>query len=302
MFKTVLVLRTANLLRLLSLAFLLSTTSALARPDLKPLGKNIADKGSACYQFESHLFTSADGKRRYKVWIGIPKKTLPAAGYPVLYMLDGNAAMARLSEPMLLRMSKGSPPVLVAVGYDTDLPFDVIARSYDYTPPGAERINEPRMRGRKGGGSHQFRQLLLEKIVPYVEERAPSDPQKRAIWGHSFGGLFVLDSFYNTAWFYDYFAAAPSLSWGRQRIVALAKESDPAHLQHKSLYLMEGDGVTEQRKGFASDLKDEESQLNQILEQKGVDLHLSRYPGQTHGQIFPSSLTDTLRIMSNTAQ
>lgn len=299
MFNAFFSLRSIYSSLLLALVVLLPSTSLLARPELKPLGENIADIGSTYYQFQTHFFTSADGERRYKVRIGIPKKAAPAAGYPVLYMLDGNAAMARLTESMLKQMSSEAPPVLVAVGYDTNLPFDVAARSFDYTPAGENLEQDQRMRGRKGGGSAEFRQLLLNEIVPYVEKRAPSNPLKRGIWGHSFGGLFVLDSYYNTTWFHNYFAAAPSLGWANQRIIALAKESDPARLQHKSLYLMEGDGVTEQRKGHSSDLKHEEGQLTQILEHKGGDLHLSRYPGQTHGQILPSSLTDTLRIMSN---
>ena len=284
---------------LFTLALLFSPATLLARPDLKPLGKNIADTGSAYYQFETHFFNSAAGERRYKVWIGIPEKAAPSTGYPVLYMLDGNAAMARLSEPLLKQMFEDQPPVLVAVGYDTNLPFDVIARSYDYTPTSADpAVKQPLVQGRKTGGSQEFRQFLLTEIIPYVEKRAPSDPSKRAIWGHSFGGLFVLDTFYNATWFHDFFAAAPSLGWGDQRIVKLAKESNPRHLQNRSLYLMEGDGVTEQRKGHSVDLKREEGQLIKILMQKGVDLHLSRYPGQTHGQIFPSSLMDTLHIMS----
>lgn len=127
------------LLMLLIATTLLAPFTLLARPTLEPLGPNIADIGSAWYHFQTTTLRSADGQRRYKVWLGIPRKPAPPHGYPVLYMLDGNAAMARITEAQLKAMTKGSPPVLVAVGYDTPLPFDVRARSRDYTPPAARR-------------------------------------------------------------------------------------------------------------------------------------------------------------------
>ena len=45
-----------------------------AKPDLKPLGKNIADTGSQVYNFQTKKFISKDQKRIYKVWLGIPKQ------------------------------------------------------------------------------------------------------------------------------------------------------------------------------------------------------------------------------------
>lgn len=284
---------------LLALTCALPVKPADARPDLRPLGENIADKGSAWYRFETKTFDSRDGERHYRVWLGIPKTTAPSAGYPVLYMLDGNAAMAHLSENQLRQLHSGTPPVLVAVGYDTRLPFDVVARSYDYTPPNdAPETDVYQTHGRKGGGSHPFRQLLLDTIVPWVEGQTASDPHQRGLWGHSYGGLFVLDTFYHAAWFSHYFAAAPSLGWNHQRIIRLAQRADPHPLQSLSLYLMESDGVTEQRAGHSDNLQREEAQLTAILRQTGTTLHLTHYVGQSHGQILPSSLSDTLKIFS----
>lgn len=57
----------------------------------------------------------------------MPDKAPPAAGYPVLYMLDGNAVMDKLNDALLQQLSAGSPPVIVAIGYQTTLPFDTAA-------------------------------------------------------------------------------------------------------------------------------------------------------------------------------
>ncbi|MDU7188019.1 MAG: Salmochelin siderophore protein IroE, partial [Klebsiella sp.] len=69
--------------------------NAYARPDMRPLGPNIADRGSAYYHFNVAYFDSLDGERHYKVWTAIPNAAPPAQGYPILYALDGNAVMDR---------------------------------------------------------------------------------------------------------------------------------------------------------------------------------------------------------------
>ena len=119
----------------LAVGALFYSSGSCARPDLQPLGPNIADKGSAFYHFTQRQYDSVDGARHYRVWTAVPNKAPPAAGYPVLYMLDGNAVMDKLSDAFLQQLSAGSPPVIVAIGYQTALPFDTAARAWDYTPP-----------------------------------------------------------------------------------------------------------------------------------------------------------------------
>ena len=119
------------------------TTSAFARPNMTPLGPNIADKGSAYYHFSISEYDSADGQRHYKVWTAVPDKAPPPSGYPMITMLDGNAVMDRLTDPLLQKLSAGNPPVLVVVGYQTPLLFEVHARLFDYNPP--DRQDESRV-------------------------------------------------------------------------------------------------------------------------------------------------------------
>lgn len=61
--------------------------NADAKPDMRPLGPNIADRGSAYYHFNVAYFDSLDGERHYKVWTAIPNAAPPAEGYPILYAL-----------------------------------------------------------------------------------------------------------------------------------------------------------------------------------------------------------------------
>lgn len=96
--------RTGGLLTL-AVGALLYSSGSCARPDLQPLGPNIADKGSAFYHFTQRQYDSVDGERHYRVWTAVPNKAPPATGYPVLYMLDGNAVMDKLSDAFLQQFS-----------------------------------------------------------------------------------------------------------------------------------------------------------------------------------------------------
>lgn len=277
---------------------LLSTGNGFARPNLTPLGPNIADRGSAYYHFSVSQFDSADGRRHYKVWTAIPNKTPPATGYPLLYLLDGNAAMDKLSEDLLRQLSAGTPPVLVAVGYQTALPFDQLARALDYTP--AHWRGRQNRGGREGGGSAAFRQLLTQTIAPQVEKGLPIDAQRRGLWGHSYGGLLVLDSFLSTPAFNDYFAASPSV--GQDDFVLLKRLASvtKSEAEGRRLHLLEGDGDLprpgeEHKTDALAAVRVAASELND----RGVAVTWQLYPGLRHGEMFPASLHSALLQMAD---
>lgn len=236
--------RTSGLLTL-AIGALFYSSGSIARPDLQPLGPNIADKGSAFYRFTQRQYDSADGERHYRVWTAVPDKAPPAAGYPVLYMLDGNAVMDKLDDAFLQQLFAGSPPVIVAIGYQTALPFDTAARAWDYTPPlktHEPRAGKPALPPRKTGGNDVFRQLLTETMVPQTEANLKIDPHQRAIWGHSYGGLFVLDAWRKASPFGIYYSASPSLGQALQSPLQASQSLDAVRFRGKSLYLLEGDG------------------------------------------------------------
>lgn len=282
--------------RLAALALLLAWQTSYARPDMAPLGPNIADSGSAYYHFTQKQFDSRDGKRHYKVWTGVPKKSAPPGGFPVLYMLDGNAAMDKLSEAFLQKLFAANPPVLVAVGYQTVLPFDLDSRAYDYTPPGTDA---QQLRGRVGGGSAAFRQLLEETIAPAVEKGIAINPAQRGLWGHSYGGLFVLESWLTSSFFTTTFSAVPSLARNDFQLLKTMEAVSPQQAAGKHLYLMEGDGDRR-----AQDENSEPGVLPRVrstlaqLNQHGVSATYRLFPGLTHGAMFTASLQAALLQLS----
>lgn len=280
-------------------------SNVYAKPDLQALGPNIAEQGSSYYQFQVKNFQSADQQRHYKVWVGIPKHINKNKILPAVYMLDGNSAMARLDESLLKKLSEQDSPVLVAIGYQTQLPFESASRSVDYTPAdeSGKVTADPRNPERMAGGSAQFRQVLFEKIMPWVNTQVKLDKQRTALWGHSYGGLFVLDTLLNSQStdnkFSHYFSASPSLTWADSRLLKAVEKAPPEQLKNKKLWVIEGD-IIQSTTGTISpnadrDMIQNNRQLVLDLASKGVDAKLMLYPHLSHGQVFQASLIDVLQ-------
>jgi predicted alpha/beta superfamily hydrolase len=287
-----------------------------AQPDLsRPLGPTIAESGSAVYRFERFLLQSDDGQRRYRVTLGVPRRAAPAAGHPAIVLLDGNAALAAIDEPQLQQLDAATPPLIVALGYDTDLRFDVNARAFDYTPPiPAGQVDDELARGRRGGGADAMLALITQQVLPRVRRMAPVDASRLALWGHSYGGLFVLHTLFSgNDLFADYIAASPSLWWGRG-VILQEEERFRAHApaSGRRLWLMAGDSERRERPATAGArtapagrlelppqaLSDMAARLRSV---PAMTVDLRMFAGMSHGPMLPASLQPALRIAAGLA-
>ena len=273
----------------------------------RPLPPGIAETGSSVYDFRIHRLASPDGARHYRITVAIPKKTPPESGYTPIYLLDGNAALAELDEQQLKAMSDATPPVLIALGYDTDRRFDVEARFWDYTPrqPGQDPIVDDRHPERRGGGADDFIKLLDDTIMAEAERDLPINTSERAIWGHSFGGLFVLHTLFTHPSLFDHwYAASPTLHWNGYQVMQEADRFRWPKDRHGSALLMRGDAELERRGPYANGGSD--SQINHQLralaqrmdDMPGLDARFEVLEGMGHGAALVRSLKLALSDIS----
>ena len=303
-------MRRALLIAVCGLAAL-AAAPALAQPaQAARVEPTIAEIGSAHYRFERLSVTSEDGARVYRIWVATPKKAAPPSGYPVAWLLDGDAALARIDEALLARLDAGDPPVIVTVGYEGDRQFDVLARAFDYTPrpSGAAPAVDPA--GRPGGGADAFLTLLHDRIGPEVARRVAVDPARSLIWGHSYGGLCVLHAALTRPDAYRAFvAASPSLWWGYGAVLKeappfLARPSRPA----MTLTLLVGEDEVQGRSArphvhpmWTSVPAGATRDLATQLTGAGVDVRYGQMPGQGHGGMLAASLIPTLLSLAGVA-
>lgn len=298
--------------RLLCHAALIVPVVAMAKPDLsQPQGPTIADTGSSHYRFSRFDLDSEDGDRHYRIWIGEPRKVSSANGSPVIYLLDGNAALGVIDEPQLAELERGEPPVIVALGYATPLRFETTARAYDYTPPlpEGEPVVDDIARERKGGGADVFLDLLENRVKPGVESRTVIDRTRQTLWGHSYGGLFTLHAlFTRPGMFQHYVAGDPSLWWQDGFILSEADAYVPSKNQ-PTLVLMKGMAPRERppsgpdaaqvkaREQAVSALPPDatEKLAHRLAANFGMSVRYTSFPGLGHGPMLPASLRQALR-------
>lgn len=165
------------------------------------------------HRLDETSLTLADG-RCHRLFRAIPLKPPPPGGFPVLYLLDGNAAFQALP-PERLSLVPGL--AVIGVGYDNGTPFAVKERWLDYTPalgpdgPGPD----PSCPENRVGGAAAFLESLVGPIRTAAEEALAIDPSRRSLSGHSLGGLFTLVTlFTRPEAFAGYVPVSPSLWWG----------------------------------------------------------------------------------------
>lgn len=316
--------RRRTLLALYGIALLSSCSRALhSKKDSSPphfdphrrIGTTLWDQGLPGYQFEQWRLPGQPGKLGYRLWLAIPAMPAPAHGYPLLCMLDGNAVADSLrAEDLMPWVAAGHAPVIAALGPDSDFRVDVAQRSYDYTPP--IRQDGPtwddETHGRLGGGADQFLDLWSDTILPRLEARVKTDPQRKTLWGHSYGGLFALHTLLRRPSLFNRYATADASLWWQDGFI-LREAEHPAPLPsgtETSLLFMQESGAHPTRKPAAgADLKEMarmqalhesvppdsgERLVAQLRAQLGLHAEFQAFPGLTHGEMLAATIAPAL--------
>ncbi len=168
---------------------------------------------------------AAGSGKTFRLMIWEPRTPAPPEGYPVIYLLDGNAVFGTAVNIVDFRSRAPrttgiEPAVIVGIGYPTDEPYDLVRRSYDLTPS-AETYNLPERPNKTAwppvGGADEFLAVIENDVKPLVGDLFPVDRACEILIGHSFGGLFALHTLFTQPDAFDvYIAGSPSI-WFNDR-------------------------------------------------------------------------------------
>jgi len=287
----------------LAIASLLTHGAAQARPDpQQPMVAPVLEQADTGYGFQTRTLESVDGQRHYRLYIGRPEHSAPDAGYPVVYLLDGNAAVGALDRPLLRELNaSAAPPVIVAIGSTSPLRIDRVARTYDYTPKVGKRPQVDPANGLPSGGADEFLDLLAQQIKPMVQQTVPVDLKQQTLWGHSYGGLLVLHALMTRPGeFSTYAAASPSLWWtegaGLKGLSGLAAKLGSGSA---NLLLMHGDSEgrgpgAQTGAGAPNPGAAVRQLLDGVYAVPGLHTRYRIFPGLGHGPMLGASLRYTL--------
>jgi predicted alpha/beta superfamily hydrolase len=120
----------------------------------------------------------------------------------------------------------GKAALVVGIGYPTDSPMELMnLRMRDLTPPTPleqlpQRPHLPSPKPEDYGGDEEFFRFLTEELMPLLTEKYPIDTTKRALYGHSWGGLFAVGVLLkHPASFKHFIASSPSIWWNRHAVL-----------------------------------------------------------------------------------
>lgn len=161
------------------------------------------------------LGSSRHAGEPWRIHVGWPQGEAPDEGWPVLYLLDGNAAFP-LAWHALQALQGNAPQaripqaVLVGIGYPADVRFDVARRYFDLTPPTAREY----LRGAtETGGQDVFLDFIDDDLRPAIARHVAVNPRRQALFGHSLGGLLVLHALYTRPQLFQHWIAADPSTW-----------------------------------------------------------------------------------------
>ena len=238
-------------LSILTFALLIATHLTAAQPTSTNTN-DVIPKGNTQIQ-QSFSLKSKYTNHEYLIQISLPTGEVPTQGFPVLYLLDGNATFESAAN---IAKSVGtganrlglSPVAIIAIGYPEQSTFDVQKRALDYTPKASNEFQKQAKY--QYGGADQFIQFIEKELKPIINSRFKVNPQQQSLFGHSFGGLFVLHSLFTQPQnFQRYIAASPSLWFDNYAL--LNKQTDwlkNKNDETQNIMLMTTVGTHEQRK------------------------------------------------------
>jgi predicted alpha/beta superfamily hydrolase len=193
-------------------------------------------------------FVSKVNGHPYSIDVALPNVPPAPGGYPVIYVLDGYGYFASVTDAARTN-GNFDQAIVVGIGYPrdpnwiqsvldrhrplpssaTDAPFDTAVdfeRQYDLgLPVDDDYINFSRSIGKSVaavdfGGVDDFLATIERDVKPRVSALAPVNTSDQTLFGHSLGGLTVLEALFTEPQaFHTFVAASPSIWWGNRAVL-----------------------------------------------------------------------------------
>lgn len=219
-------------------------------------------------------------KRLIQVFVPDNYKPGSTDKYDVLYVLDGgnwNTGLITKVQHFLEGESYMPPTIIVSIlGID---------RNKDLTPTHLENWNT-------SGGGDKFLRFIKDELIPYIDKIYPSNGDN-TLWGHSLGGLFVINALLNEPTsFKSYIAVDPSLWWDNCYIQKIAQDKLRG-LAGLDITLFISGREGQEGKSMKID------SMNAVLKKMapaGLTWKSVFYPEETHSSIRLKSIYDGLKF------
>ncbi len=175
-------------------------------------------------------FQSQVNGRHYRIQIALPFAEAPAAGFPVIYVLDGDGYFGTWSFAARMRAVSGEleHAVVVGIGYpESASSLDaMMGRRMSELVPSIDPAEATLMSavpgaGKPYAGADDLLKILHEEVPARVKTVVAIDQTRSTLFGHSLGGLFALHAlFSHPEYFRTYLILSPSIWWNERSVLA----------------------------------------------------------------------------------
>lgn len=167
--------------------------------------------------------------RTFRISVCKPADPPPRGGYPVVYVTDGNVCFgtAAMQARLVERAEGVSSALIVGIGYPEKGSEEYRRRRiHDFTfqeptkKQKEELIASSQLGGVTYGGAEDLYLFITEELGLDLAELYDVDRANQALFGYSFGGLFVLHALLRyPCSFQTYVAASPAICWNDRALL-----------------------------------------------------------------------------------
>ncbi|WP_238456050.1 alpha/beta hydrolase [Lederbergia galactosidilytica] len=234
----------------------------------------------------------------YDIKVAIPSTPPPEDGYPIVYVLDGNAYFSFARDVVRLQSRRTAKTfveiaLIVGIGHLGDDEAVSKRRFYEFTAPAASYIYPERLKkfGKKEhGGAEKLLKFIQLELKPEIEKRFSVNQKKQTLFGHSLSGLFTLWAlFTQPKSFQSYLAISPSVWWNNHEIFDYANNFLKHIEQRNGLNLFIA--VGEHEAFMVDDAQRLFSQLEGHLE---ANFYIAL--GENHASVVPTVISRAFRF------
>ncbi len=238
------------------------------------------------FPFISDSIYSKYLKEYRSVKVLLPENYKPGSSdkYEVIYITDGEWAMSPFSFIYRFSESENFVPPAIIVSVPNRYIEKANQRDRDFLPV---HVSQPAI----SGGAGNFLSFLKNELVPYIDKTYPTSGVN-SLYGHSYGGLFVLYALLSEPELFDsYYATDPPFRWNNDYLIKMADEKLAGLPPHKILWIA---GIESTYKGQGI------SRLGDVLKLKAsADLRwkVATFPNETHNSVRLKAMYDGMKFV-----
>lgn len=254
------------------------------------------------------LTSSVHKERQFQISVALPVTYKDSEqSYPVLYSLDANAEFGMVVETArLLALDEAIPElIIVGIGYPAGGRYghSVPYRRLDYTPTvlttkeKKERVLFPL--DQPTGGAPKLLEFMRQQLIPFIEKKYRANPDDRAVFGHSLGGLFSTYALFQTdPVFQRFIIGSPSLLWDAGVMFQVEEKYAEAHTALPAKVFVSIGAKEDYELGMVDFEK-----FVKVLEKRNYsDLQWNShiFKDETHVSVLPATISRGLRTVYQT--